>query len=231
MTAPLPSSYPSKVATMNLRKHLGPIALALGILSTSASASADDVGLVQRYLRGPFFQPSAATLRIQPPPGGHAILHRNGKPVRWFMIPAAVQVEPGATYALTAVRGDQVIFDTGIMARPGVLDVVWGAASDAPQVAFQPPAVLNPFGVGLVPIGAAPVQSLRSPIGDNGFALMLDDLQTQLDDASRWMAFTRYTQQWLFTEDQIRAVVDSFRWPYFREQAHQILQRRRVGGG
>jgi len=30
------------------------------------------------------------------------MLHRDGKPVRWFLQPAAIRVEPGVTYALTA---------------------------------------------------------------------------------------------------------------------------------
>lgn len=213
--------------TMSLRRRISEFLLAVGILAIPASAVANP-GPVQSFLRGPYFQPSAATLRIFPPSGGHVMLHRDGKPVRWFINPSALTVEPGVTYAVTAVRDDKVIFDSGVVARAGILDLSWDQGRDAPSVAFHLPFATNPFNVGLVPIGTVPVQALRTPIGENGCSLMLDDLQTQLNDQARWIAFTRYTQQWLFTDAQIRAIVSSFQWPVFQQSAGQLLERRRI---
>jgi hypothetical protein len=142
---------------------------------------------------------------------------------------AAVQVEPGVTYAVTAVRDDQVLFDSGVVARAGILDLVWAGDEAEPRVNFHPPAAANPFAIGLVPIGAVPVQELRAPMNDYGFQLMLDDIQRNLDDGARWVALQRYTDAWVFTDAQIESVVRSFTFPMFQRSAWQLLDRRRAG--
>ncbi len=210
---------------MHLSRYLLMISLATGVLVPAAAGA--DTGPVQSFLRGPFFPPGDSTLRIVPPRGGHVMLHRSGKPVRWFMTPMALRVEPGVTYAVTAVRDEKVVFDSGVVARAGILDLVW-TESDSPVVSFHAPVVTNPFAVGLVPIGTVPVQALRAPMSENGASLMLDELQTQMDDQARWLAFTHYTEQWLFTDAQIEVIVASFQWPMFQRAASQLLERRRV---
>jgi hypothetical protein len=210
---------------MPLSTRVSQVLLAALLFAAPSTARAE-AGPVQRFLRGPYFPVAASTLRIVPPPGGHVMLHRDGKPVRWFMVPSAISVEPGIPYAVTAVRDDRVVFDSGIVARPGILDLAWSEA-DTPNVAYHSPVVANPFAVGLVPIGAASPAALRLPLGENGVSLMLDDLQLQPNDQARWVAFNRYAQQWLFTDAQIEAVVASFQWPMFRTSAWQLLQRRR----
>ncbi|MBM4356677.1 MAG: hypothetical protein FJ096_01060 [Deltaproteobacteria bacterium] len=212
---------------MRTRTILAALALATTTQLGTETASAEPAP-VQRFLRGPWFRPSASTLRISPPRGGHVILHRDGKPARWFLQPAAIQVEPGVTYAVTAVRGDEVLFDSGVVARAGILDLVWTDETSTPTVNFHPSAVLNPFAVGLVPIGAVPVQDLRAPISEPGFQLMLDDLQGTFDDGQRWSALQRYTDAWLFTDEQIDGIVRSFAFPMFQRSAALLLERRRV---
>lgn len=211
-----------------LRKLVA-LGVAVCALSTVSPAGAEGpVSPLQRLLRGPWFPAASSLLRVTPPRGGHVMLHREGKVSRWFLQPAIIRVEPGVTYGVTAIRDGSVLSDSGLVARPGMLDVNWASLDGAPIVAFHPPAAANPFAVGLVPVGAAPVAALRTPISDGGFQLMLDDIQRQPDDANRWAAMQRYTDTWLFSDSQVHHVVASFVFPMYRYSARQLLDRRRV---
>ena len=201
----------------------------IGLLITglfySASVNAD-TDTVQSFLQRKYAQPLDSIIRITPPIGGYAILHREGKPVRWIMIPTAIRVEPWITYTLTAVINENIVFNSGIVARIGTLDICW-LESNNPIVHFYPPIVTNPFAIGLVPIGSASIQTLRAPIGNNGFLLMLDELQVQMDDRARWIILVNYTKQWLFTIEQANMIISSFQYMVFRRSAAQLLEQRR----
>lgn len=211
---------------MNTTKLFSQLAVALGLLTTPSLAVAE-TGAVHNFLRGPIINPVASTLRIVPPQGGQVMLHRAGKAARWFVQPGLVQVEPGATYELTAVRNNAVVFNSGIVARAGVLDVAWSNDSDTPSVKYHAPAVANPFAIGLVPFNAVPLAALRTPIPADGFGLMLDEVQMQLHDYTRWIALNRYLQQYLFSDAQIAELVASFDSERYQTAAARLLARRR----
>lgn len=201
----------------------------IGLLITGlfypASVNADP-GSVQLFLQRQYAQPIDSIIRITPPNGGYVMLHREGKPVRWIAIPTAIRVESWITYTLTAVINGNIVFNSGIVARIGILDVYW-LESNNPIVHFYPPIVTNPFAIGLVPIGSASIQTLRAPIGNNGFLLMLDELQVQMDDRARWVILMYYTKQWLFTIEQANMIISSFQYAVFRRSAAQLLEQRR----
>jgi hypothetical protein len=154
-------------------------------------------------------------------------LHREGKTARWFLQPGIVAVKPGVNYAVTAVRDGEVLFDSGVVAQPGVLDLVWGDADPAPSVSFHPAVALDPFGVGLVPAGALPAQSLRYPVSDAAFARLLDELQARPDEPSRWFTLVRYADGLWFDDAQIETLIGSFAFPLYRSYAATLLERRR----
>ncbi len=210
---------------MKTFKLLAPLAAVLGLLAAPSVASAD-TGAVHNFLRGPIINPAAATLRIVPPSGGQVMLHREGKAARWFVQTGLVQVEPGVTYEITAVRNNAVVFNSGIVARPGVTDIVWNNLTDAPDLTYHAPMVVNPFGMGLVPFNAVSVQALRTPVTAEQFSAMLDDVQAQLNDHLRWLALSRYTQGLLFNDEQIQGVVDSFDTPRYPAAVARLLARR-----
>lgn len=212
---------------MPLRRSLVAPAFALAVLALSNVASAE-IGPVQRFLRGPLLPARSSALRIVPPAGGHVLLHREGKPARWFLQPGLVTVEPGVPYAITAVRDGEVLFDSGVVARPGLLSLTWEESATAPRVSFQPPVAWNPLAAGLFPASAVPMQALRSPIGSVGFASLLDELQSQPDEPSRWLRLVRYADGFLFTDEQIRTLVGSFAFPLYRGYASVLLARRRI---
>src|SRR2546429_2606357 len=125
-----PPSHPTE-GTMKTLKLAMPFAVALALSAPSVASA--ETGAVHDFLRGPLISPAAATLHIVPPAGGQVMLHRNGKAARWFVQPGFIQVQPGVTYELTGVRNNTVVFNSGLVARPGMMDVVWGGASDAPD--------------------------------------------------------------------------------------------------
>ncbi len=212
---------------MKTTKLFAQLAVALGLLAAPSVASAE-TGAVHAFLRGPLINPASATLRIIPPSGGQVMLHRDGKAARWFVQPGLIQVEPGVTYEITAVRNNTVVFNSGLVARAGMTDVVWNNLSDTPDLTYHAPVVVNPFGMGLVPFNAVSVAALRTPVTSEQFQAMLDDVQAQLNDQLRWMALSRYTQGFLFDDAQIQQVIDSFDTPRYQAATARLLARRRV---
>jgi hypothetical protein len=212
---------------MKTTRFCSQLAVALGLLTAPSLASAE-TGAVHAFLRGPFNHPASSTLHIVPPEGGQVMLHRDGKAARWFVAPGFVEVEPGVPYEVAAVRNNAIVFTSGVVARAGMLELVWTNASDAPNVDYRAPVVANPFAVGLVPIHAVPAAALRTAMTNEAFELMLDDLQLQLNDRRRWLALGRYREGWLFNDEQVHDVIASFNTGRYQAAAARFLARRRV---
>lgn len=94
--------------------------------------------LVVGALNGPRLDPMAATARIVPPRGGTVMLYRDGKMKGWFTQASYAKLEPGRVYGVVATRGSSMLFNAGIIARPGLTEVVWEGSNKAPSIAFTP---------------------------------------------------------------------------------------------
>jgi hypothetical protein len=156
------------------------------------------------------------------------MLQRAGKAARWFVQPGVIQIEPGVTYDISAVRDNTIVFRSGIMAQPGLMDVVWTEASDTPRLQYHAPAVVNPLGMGLVSHAAVPAAALRTAVSADALDAMLDDLQTKHNDFMRWNSLNRYAQRFWFTDAQIDQIVLSFDGPRYQNAAARLLARRRL---
>jgi len=112
------------------------MAIVLAALAIPAVASADP-GTIHDALRGTAFDPYATTMRIVPPKGGAVLVYRRGKAVGWWLQPGITTVRPGQVYGVLATKGTRMIFNGGVLVRPGTTSLVWDGG-DLPQVAYMP---------------------------------------------------------------------------------------------
>jgi hypothetical protein len=86
---------------------------------------------------------SAATIRVVPPRGANVMIYRNNKVEGWFVAPGVTTVQPGEVYGIVATRGTNVLFNAGLLLRPGWTDVVWNKGT-LPTIGYQPSFVAGP---------------------------------------------------------------------------------------
>ncbi len=112
------------------------MAIVLAALAVPAVASANPSS-IHDALRGTAFDPYASTIRIVPPKGGAVLVYRHGKAVGWYLQPGIATVRPGAVYGVLATKGTRMVFNGGVLIRPGATEMVWNGG-DLPQVAYLP---------------------------------------------------------------------------------------------
>ncbi len=112
------------------------MAIVLAALAVPAAASAQS-GAVHDALRGTAFDPYASTIRVVPPRGGAVMVYRRGKLTGWWLQPGIATVRPGHVYGVLATRGTRMVFNAGILIRPGATELVW-SDGDLPRIAYVP---------------------------------------------------------------------------------------------
>ena len=117
-------------------KLLLPFLVALSLLAAPAVALAQ-TGPVHQVLAGTVFDPAATNLRIVPPKGGMVLVYRDGKAVGWLMRAGYLTVKPNRLYGVVATRGTTMLFNAGLMVRPGLTELVWKGDS-TPQMSYLP---------------------------------------------------------------------------------------------
>jgi hypothetical protein len=198
--------------------------LALGVLGTAQSAQA---GEVHNFLTGASIDPHASILHIVPPRGGTVMLYRNAKLVGWWMQPGIVRAAPGKIYGVVATRGQSVLFNAHLIARPGTTSIAW-RGGDTPAISFVPsylgydarhPAYAHAHGHGGSHSRAAtqqarPAGAGRAPAKAQASGADLQRMRAKLDaqpnDAQRMGALRRYLRTHKISRKQSGAVVARF---------------------
>jgi hypothetical protein len=113
--------------------------MVMGALLFPALASAQPVFVGQRGpLTGSPLDPFAPSrVQIVPPNGGYVVMYRGDAILGWWTQPGLAVVEPGQVYSVAAARGPFLLFQSGIVFRPGLTALVWGNR-DQPTIAYQP---------------------------------------------------------------------------------------------
>jgi hypothetical protein len=120
---------------------LAPSAAFAAHRTTPTRSGKATTGAVHRALQGPTVDPYGPTLatsfRIQPPKRGLVMVYQNGKLRGMYSQTSWLPAADDGVYGVVAFRGQKVLFNANVVARPGVTELVWGSA-DVPTITYTP---------------------------------------------------------------------------------------------
>jgi hypothetical protein len=242
---------------MNKTKLFLQTAIVLAALAIPAAASAQS-GAVHDALRGSVFDPYASTISVVPPRGGAVMVYRHGKVTGWYLQPGIATVRPGQVYGVLATRGTRMVFNAGILIRPGATELVW-SDGDLPRIAYAPAYHHRPHYVATRPghgaghgaghKAATPHQGTSTPrnsatkvtrsklsakkpsssvITRGQYRGLLRGLNRSPRDTTRFAVLKRYAKRYQFKQGQASTVVRKFETRRYRRSAARLLKRSTV---
>lgn len=228
---------------MTTRRFLQALAAMAALLSPFAAAAhegaAAQVSPIQAVLMGGQpLDPYATTLEIVPPADTTVMITKDGKAVSWLSRPGTVAMKRNATYGITAVRGQTMIFSQMLVARPGKHTLSW--ADGVPRLSFVPMVVYATPAAGAdVHVhlhGAAERRSLprhaeRAPqpapegeaLSDSRFERVERHMAMLPTDALRLDVLRPWTKRAVFSDAQARALKATFQTREARRRAAAML--------
>jgi len=206
------------------------LAVAMALLIAPATAFAGG-GPVYNALRGPVLDPYATTmLQVVPPKGGYVMVHRGGKLVTWFQQAGAMSVVPNQSYNLAAIVGSTMVFNGGIVARPGLTSVVWSGNSATPAISFVPTRRFRPGRVGVdrrrhhTQQRAVPRRISQRHLGTRQYQRLMRNMRATPSEHGRLAVLRRYATKYRFRAWQARQALRVFRSRRYKQLALQAIK-------